>query len=147
MRVLGLVLAIVLLAPASAAAQSAADSAAIRATVTDYIQGWYEADAPRMERSLHPNLAKRIIVGDPRTGKDQLDNLTAAALVQDTGSGTRTEVANQRKDITILDIFQNIASVKLVASGWVDYMHLGKVDGRWVIVNVMWDEMRIQRRS
>jgi hypothetical protein len=24
-------------------------------------------------------------------------------------------------------------------SGWVDYMHIGKVDGRWVIINVLWE--------
>jgi hypothetical protein len=23
---------------------------------------------------------------------------------------------------------------------WVDYMQLGKVDGRWVIVNVLWEK-------
>jgi hypothetical protein len=22
---------------------------------------------------------------------------------------------------------------------WIDYMHMAKVDGRWVIVNVLWE--------
>jgi hypothetical protein len=22
---------------------------------------------------------------------------------------------------------------------WIDYLHLAKVDGRWVIVNVLWE--------
>jgi hypothetical protein len=146
MRATGIALALLLAAPAGrAAAQSAADSAAIRAAATDYILGWYEADAPRMERSLSPALAKRIIVRDPATGKDALDNLSAKELVEATGTNERSPAARQRREVTILDIFQNIATVKLVAQDWVDYMHLGKIDGRWQIVNVMWDTMRMRR--
>jgi hypothetical protein len=43
-----------------AGAQSPADAAAIKQTALDYIEGWYEGNAERMERSLHPELAKRI---------------------------------------------------------------------------------------
>ena len=38
---------------------SNADAAAIRQTALDYIEGWYEGNAERMERALHPELAKR----------------------------------------------------------------------------------------
>ena len=36
-----------------------AEENAIRATVLDYIEGWFEGDAGRMERALHPELMKR----------------------------------------------------------------------------------------
>lgn len=147
MRALGLAAALALFVPAAgAAAQTPADSAAIRAAATDYIQGWYDADAPRMERSLHTGLAKRIVVRDPATRRSRVDNLTAAELVRDTGTGEKAAANMRRQDITILDVFQNMASVKLVASGWVDYMHLGKIDGQWKIVNVMWDQERAPQR-
>lgn len=146
MRAIGLAAVLALLAPAAGAAQTAADSAAIRAAATDYIQGWYDADAARMERSLHTGLAKRIVVRDPATRRSRVDNLTAAELVRDTGTGEKAAPNMRRQDITILDIFQNMATVKLVASGWVDYMHLGKIDGEWKIVNVMWDQERAPRR-
>lgn len=42
----------------------AIDSAAIRATALDYIDGWYTGDAARMERALHPELVKRIVMTD-----------------------------------------------------------------------------------
>ena len=45
------------LLPGSATAQSAADSAGIRSAALDYIEGWYTADARRMEQALHPELA------------------------------------------------------------------------------------------
>ena len=35
------------------------DEQAIEATVRDYFEGWFDGDAERMERALHPQLAKR----------------------------------------------------------------------------------------
>jgi len=29
--------------------------------------------------------------------------------------------------------------VKIVARDWVDYLHVAKFNGRWVIVNVLWE--------
>src|SRR6516225_3501981 len=43
------------------------DNAAITKTALDYIEGWYTGDAVRMERALHPELAKRMISTDPKT--------------------------------------------------------------------------------
>jgi len=122
-------------------AQAAADSAAIRATALDYIEGWYEGNAERMERALHPELAKRIVNVDPRNGRNTLGQQSAMTLVQGTrrGGGKETPAAQQRKDVRILDIFGNTASVRVDAGGWVDYMHVAKWNGRWVIVNVLWE--------
>ena len=33
----------------------------------------------------------------------------------------------------------NTASVKAVARNFVDYLHVGKVNGEWKIVNVLWE--------
>ena len=123
-----------------ASAQSAADTAAIKQTALDYIEGWYEGNAERMERALHPDLAKRIV----RTNKDgvsQFSHMSAMSLVQGTrrGGGKNTPAEKQQKDVTILDVFGNTASVKIVASEWIDYLHVAKFNGRWVIVNVLWE--------
>jgi hypothetical protein len=29
--------------------------------------------------------------------------------------------------------------VRVQASSWVDYLHIAKSNGRWVIVNVLWE--------
>jgi hypothetical protein len=136
------VLLLTLLAAAPAAAQTAADSAAIRATALDYAEGWYTGDAERMGRAVHPELVKRIVVADTATGKSVLQNMGASALVNGTrhGYGKTTPRDKQQKDVTILDIFGNAASAKAVMADWVDYMQLAKVDGRWVIVNVLWEK-------
>ena len=128
------------LAASPLAAQSAADSAGIRAAALDYIQGYYEGDGARMERALHPELAKRIVRVDPN-GRYQLGQMGAMTLVQGTraGGGKDIPVAERRSDVTVFDIYQNAASAKIYASGWVDYLHLAKWNGRWVIVNVLWE--------
>ena len=126
---------------APARAQSPADSAAIRATALDYVEGWYAGDAARMERSLHPELAKRIVRTDPATGRSRLDQMSAMSLVAGTrgGGGQSTPAPQRQRDVAILDIFGNAASVRATMSGWIDYMHMAKFGGRWVIVNVLWE--------
>jgi len=125
--------------PAALTAQSAADSAAIRATALDYIEGWYTGDAARMERALHPRLAKRIVRAAGDTSA--LGDMTAEQLVGATraGYGTRTPPAEQQKDVTILDVFRGAAVVKIVARDWVDYLQVAKWNGEWKIVNVLWE--------
>lgn len=127
-------------APVAAQDGAAADSAAIRAAALDYAEGWYAGDAERMERCLHPELAKRILKTDAQ-GRSQLDSMGAMRLVQYTraGYGTRTPAEKRIAEVTILDVFRNAASVRTEMAGWIDYMHLGKADGRWVIVNVLWE--------
>lgn len=119
---------------------SDADKAAIKQTALDYIEGWYEGNPERMERALHPELAKRIVRSN-QEGRSRLDQMSAMTLVQGTrrGGGKDTPKEKQQKDVTILDVFENAASVKVVASDWIDYLHMAKYNGQWVIVNVLWE--------
>jgi hypothetical protein len=128
--------------PAGAATRQAADeSAAIRATALDYVEGWYTGDAARMERALHPELAKRIVNTNPQNGRSSLGQQSAMTLVLNTrnGGGKDTPPEQMQKDVVILDVYQNAASVRATMSGWIDYMHMAKWNGRWVIVNVLWE--------
>jgi len=120
--------------------QTAADSSGIRQAALDYIEGYYEGNAERMARAVHPELAKRIVNVDER-GRYRLGQMSAMTLVEGTraGGGKDTPAAERRKDVTIFDIYQNAASAKIYASGWVDYLHLAKWNGRWVIINVLWE--------
>ena len=123
-----------------------ADREAIKQAALDYVEGWYEGNAERMERSLHPDLAKRI-VNTNEQGRSQLGQMSAMSLVQGVkrGGGKDTPREKQQKDVVILDVFENAATVKATMSGWVDYMHVGKFNGRWVIINVLW-AMKPQRQ-
>lgn len=121
-------------------AQTAADSAGIRAAALDYIDGWYTGDAARMERALHPELAKRIVATDPATGQSRLGQMGAPVLVNQTrqGGGSDIPAASRRNEVRIFDIYNGTASVRVTATGWIDYMHLAKWNSQWKIVNVLW---------
>ena len=113
---------------------------AIKQTALDYVEGWYEGNVERMERALHPDLAKRIVETNAQ-GRSRLNQMSAMGLVQGVkrGGGKETPKDKQQKDVIILDVFENVASVKAIMSGWIDYMHMAKYNGRWVIVNVLWE--------
>lgn len=141
MKILSLLaLGIVLGFAVPASAQADPEAAAIRATALDYIEGFYTGDAARMERALHPELAKRIVTTDPKTGKSTLGQMSAMTLVQRTrdGSGKKIPENRRQEDVTILDRFQEAAVVKIVASDWIDYLEVAKFDGQWKIINVLW---------
>jgi hypothetical protein len=134
-----LMIAVIMAGPVTA--QPTADSTAIRQAALDYIEGWYEGNGERMERALHPELAKRIVNTNPANGRSSLGQQSAMTLVLNTrrGGGKDTPPAQQRKDVRILDIFGNTASVRIDAGTWVDYLHVARWNGRWVIVNVLWE--------
>jgi hypothetical protein len=117
------------------------DADAIKQTALDYIEGWYEGNAERMERALHPELAKRIVRTDPKTGRSRLDQMSALSLVQGTRAHSVKPVPKekQQKEVTILDVFEGAASVKIVAADWIDYLQMARFNGRWVIINVLWE--------
>jgi hypothetical protein len=136
-------IAIVLFVSISALAQTETpdENAAITKTALNYIEGWYEGDAARMESALHPELAKRMIYTDPKSGRSQFNHMGAMALVQGTrrGGGKQTPKEKQLKEVTILDRFNNAAIVKIVASDWIDYLSVAKFNGEWKIINVLWE--------
>jgi len=128
--------------------QSAADSASIRATALDYIEGWYTNNAARMERALHPKLAKRMVWADS-AGRSHLVDLTALELIQGTREHPPVPPSERRKDVQILSVFGQAAVVRIDAEEWVDYLQEVKWNGSWKIINVVWEnrpELQAARR-
>lgn len=125
----------------SISAQTKDDSLSIKQTAMNYIEGFYEGNVERMEKALHPELAKRIIRTDPQSGRQRLDQMSALTLLNITksGGGKMIPVDQRIFEFKILDITGNNASVRTVAKGFFDYIHMAKWNGEWKIVNVLWD--------
>lgn len=121
-------------------AQTRAYSSGVRAAALDYIEGWYEGDAVRMARALHPELVKRIHLRNPESERHWLDTQGKSRLVASTahGGGSETPLEERRTDVTVLDIFRDAATVRVDAGEWIDYLQLVREDEGWVIVNVLW---------
>ncbi len=90
---------------------------------------WYEGDTTRMDRSLHADLVKRSI------GNNQLQLMTKSDLVAYT---RHARVPGRSSKVTIFDVYENISTVKVDSTDYMDYLQVGKIRGRWVIVNVLW---------
>lgn len=119
----------------------AGDLAAIRRAALDYMQGWYEGNAVRMRRCLHPELAKRTIRRDPQTGEERFRNLTQPRMVELTeqGGGSADVPAEKRYyEVTVLDVYGDIASARAESYEYIDYLQLARCDDQWLIVNVLW---------
>ncbi|MDQ3130930.1 MAG: nuclear transport factor 2 family protein [Acidobacteriota bacterium] len=121
-------------------AQIDADRDAVRQAALDYVEGVYEVNASRIERSVHPDLVKRgfyikkgetVYSGSPMTFTE-LVNL--AKTYNKSGKLPKTAP----KEIVVFDVLDQTASVKLTAVWGIDYMHLAKYDGKWMIVNILW---------
>lgn len=138
--VAAILLAIFLIGPPNEAAADKTDEEFIKATALDYIEGWYEGNGERMGRALHPELAKRAVFVTP-AGEHNLRHMTKKDLVDATnaGYGKQTPEDQRRSDVKILDRYGNTAVVKVVVVEWIDYLQLMKWEGRWVIINVLWE--------
>jgi hypothetical protein len=108
---------------------------AIERTVLDYFEGWFDGDAVRMERALHPQLAKRSL------GDGKLDEDTAAGMIEATaaGSGKRRDRGQRRIEIDVVEIYGPIATVVVHSNVYREYLHLGRTNQGWKIVNAVWD--------
>ncbi|HEY6369079.1 MAG TPA: nuclear transport factor 2 family protein [Candidatus Sulfotelmatobacter sp.] len=110
------------------------DVSAVRATVTNYIEAYYNGDARRMEQTLHPHYLKHMIHGDipmrDKTGRQMVQEVRSQG-VPDIPQAQRTE------QVTVLDVAGTIASAKLITPGWVDYITLSKAEGEWKILSVV----------
>jgi hypothetical protein len=118
---------------------TASVEAAITATVLDYFEGWYDGDAARVARALHPSLAKRAYAQDPaRT--PALASLTAEQMIAYTaaGDGRAAPGFDRRIAIDVADVSHDIASVVVHSARYDEYLHLVATPDGWRIVNALW---------
>ena len=116
---------------------AAADVAAVEACVRDYYEGWFDGDANRMARALHPALAKRAF----RQGPDrapEVDETSAHEMIAATAAGVGRRRKGLRLEIRIAELGGGIASVVAQTDHYVDHLHLIETPDGWRIINALW---------
>ncbi|KPK85048.1 MAG: hypothetical protein AMS27_08410 [Bacteroides sp. SM23_62_1] len=115
----------------------------IKEAVLNYIEGWYDGDIERMNKALHPELAKRYLAALPQTGNTFIQTLTKAQMMEYTraGFGKQTPREKLHNEVEVLDVYKGIATAKSVSYDYVDYCHLVKQNGEWKIINVLWENV------
>ena len=140
MRKLFVMFALALALPAGARAQSADASEAVRQAVLDYVEGVYEVAPARIERSVHPELAKRGFFVKRGESAYSPHVMTFAELVELAKSYNKEGRVPKGapKEVVVYDVSDQTASAKLTAVWGIDYMHLARYEGRWKIINILW---------
>jgi hypothetical protein len=119
------------------------ESEAVKQAVLDYVEAIYEVDAKRIERSVHQGLVKRgFYVKRGETARSE-EPMTFAQLVElaKTYNVKNRIPKNAPKEVVIFDVLDQTATAKLTAIWGVDYIHLAKYGGKWMIVNVIWQTL------
>ena len=117
----------------------------IRQVALNYIIALKTLDPSLMANTLHKDLAKSMVrIG--RDGKKTLRKINYQRMLHNaknwnkTGSRFPPTMNNQ---VTIFDVYHNMAAVKLTSDNWVEYLHLIKIDGRWQVKDLVWDHNNI----
>ena len=133
--------AMLLLAPNTGVAQIDADRQGVEEAVLDYVEGLYLVQPERIERSVHKDLTKVGYARRNSSDEYRVLPMTYQELYDLAGSWNadgQFDPETAPKDIVVLDVLDQTASARLTAAWGVDYFQLGKYDGKWMIVNVVW---------
>ena len=143
--VLTMVMTFALSAGEKSVAQLEKDKEAVKQAALDYFLGYYEGKAEREERAMHPELVKRGFMILPQTGKGFLRGIGKSAMVEFSRAGFGKKQAADKGEIkvTVFEVFRNTASALVVSNHYHDYIHLVKDDGKWQIVNVLWEPTKL----
>lgn len=117
------------------------DEAAVEQAVVDYVEALYQVQPDRIERSVHPALEKLGLYrpADAKAYRTP-SKMTFEQLRELAGQWNKDgrEGKDLEYDVQVLDVLDVTASARLTAKWGVDYMHLAKQDGRWRIVQILW---------
>jgi len=127
--------------------QTQNDTLSIEQAVLNYLEALDNNDPLKLEKAMHPELAKRVIKRD-KNGNCALDNMGYSLLSFYTKTFDYTRLYKEDVDAKtplkvetlIFDISNDIATVKATQNkfAFIDYLHLGKMNEEWKIINILW---------
>lgn len=137
----GIFLVFVLLAGTVAFGQKQEEKQQIEKAILNYVEAFYEADTTKAYESIARDLAKRGYYtpkeGGIREAKMSFEQLVQLSKRWKTNQDITPETP---KKITVFDVLDKIATAKVEAKWGIDYFHLAKLDGKWKIINVLWQD-------
>lgn len=126
-------------------AQTEKDQALVKQAISNYVEAFYQADTLLAYESVARELAKRGYY----THKGQIQEATMSfdqlvALSKRWNANQKITASTPRK-ITVYEVLDKIASAKVEAQWGIDYFHLAKIRGKWMIINVLWQDYPVAK--
>lgn len=113
----------------------------VRRAALDYLEGFYEGDSAKLMRTLRPEMFKYGFwrERDSTTyAGERMSYAEAITYAVKFRADKKTTPVNAPREITLLDVQDQTASAKVTAWWGTDYLQLAKYDGRWMILQVLW---------
>lgn len=118
------------------------DAAEIENAIYNYADAFYEADPQKIHRSSHPTLMKRGSRYNVEKGcYEQVEEIGFNQLVEQAESstiGSKVPDSEILKNVVVYDVQDFSATARLTSAWGVEYFHLSKINGKWYIMNVLW---------
>ncbi|WP_081979215.1 nuclear transport factor 2 family protein [Lacinutrix jangbogonensis] len=124
------------------------DSLEIRRISSGYLIALQELKPDLINEVMNDSLNKVTIGFNRKLRKEVVTDISKERMIKNAENWNKSNTrfpplpSNQ---VTILDIYNRIATVKLFSDNWVEYLHLIKLDGKWSIVNLLWQHKDINR--
>ena len=140
-RILIVFLAGLLIAATNFAQDSKNDEKeAVRRAVLDYVESVYDVDPSKAERSVHPELVKRGFFVKKGESNYSPHTMTYSELIElaKTYNKNGKVPRDAPKEVVVFDVADQTASAKVTAIWGIDYLHLARYEGKWKIINILW---------
>jgi len=131
--------------PGTAAGQTpvamSPDAEGVTLAARDYIEGFYEGDSAKIVRSVSPTVVKYgyyIPRGDSTYHGEAMSYAEMLAYVRKVKASGRSTPASAPREVVLLEVLDQVAAAKVVAWWGTDFLHLARIDGRWMITQVIW---------
>ena len=131
---------IIILAFCVAAQAQTDDESAVKQAAMDYIESVYNVNPAQAERSVHPELVKRGFFIKKGETAYSPHTMTFNELVELTKNYNKKGgiPKDAPKEVVVYEVSDQTASAKVTAVWGIDYLHLAKYDGKWKIINILW---------
>jgi hypothetical protein len=113
----------------------------VYAAIEDYVDALYLVQPERIKKSVHPNLTKKGFWRPKDKSEYNPESImTFDQLYELAGkwNAKGTLPKDAPKKIEVFDVQDQTACGKLTAQWGTDYFQLAKYDGKWLIVNIVW---------
>lgn len=115
------------------------DKVSLSAAARDYLAAMAGKNAQAVQEVLHPAVSFRVVGVAPAASRLIVQDALADYVVDlvEAGRMPLPPEAGGTGAVTVLDAYEDIAAVKLSAGPFLQYAHLGRLAGRWRVINTL----------
>ncbi|HOX20702.1 MAG TPA: nuclear transport factor 2 family protein [Gemmatimonadales bacterium] len=117
------------------------DAEGVTRAARDYLEGFYEGDSTKIVRSISPTVVKYgyyVPKGDSTYHGEAMTFAEMLDYVRRVKARGRPVPADAPRTVVALEVLDQVAAAKVVAWWGTDFLHLARIDGRWMITQVIW---------